>query len=128
MRSRYSAFHQGKIDYLIATSHPSTRRVTDRETFARTVSNTTWTGLRVLAVDGGTEADDTGRVEFVAYYCETGERRATKQLHERSSFVKENGRWFYLSGEHEGLRPVPKPGRNDACWCGSGRKYKKCHA
>ena len=18
-------------------------------------------------------------------------------------------------------------GRNDACWCGSGRKYKKCH-
>lgn len=20
-----------------------------------------------------------------------------------------------------------KPGRNDACWCGSGRKYKKCH-
>ena len=22
---------------------------------------------------------------------------------------------------------LPKPGRNDACWCGSGRKYKKCH-
>ena len=20
-----------------------------------------------------------------------------------------------------------QPGRNDACWCGSGRKYKKCH-
>jgi hypothetical protein len=20
-----------------------------------------------------------------------------------------------------------KPGRNDDCWCGSGRKYKKCH-
>ena len=20
-----------------------------------------------------------------------------------------------------------KPGRNDACWCGSGKKYKKCH-
>jgi preprotein translocase subunit SecA len=20
-----------------------------------------------------------------------------------------------------------KIGRNDACWCGSGRKYKKCH-
>ena len=26
-------------------------------------------------------------------------------------------------------RPKPRPeiGRNDACWCGSGRKYKKCH-
>lgn len=22
----------------------------------------------------------------------------------------------------------PVPGRNDACWCGSGKKYKKCHA
>ena len=21
----------------------------------------------------------------------------------------------------------PAPGRNDACWCGSGKKYKKCH-
>ena len=19
------------------------------------------------------------------------------------------------------------PGRNDPCWCGSGKKYKKCH-
>jgi len=23
--------------------------------------------------------------------------------------------------------PQVKPGRNDACWCGSGKKYKKCH-
>ena len=22
---------------------------------------------------------------------------------------------------------MKKPGRNDECWCGSGRKYKKCH-
>jgi hypothetical protein len=32
------------------------------------------------------------------------------------------------------MRPVepirktaPRPGRNDPCWCGSGKKYKKCH-
>lgn len=24
-------------------------------------------------------------------------------------------------------RKGDKPGRNDPCWCGSGRKYKKCH-
>lgn len=24
-------------------------------------------------------------------------------------------------------REVPKLGRNDACYCGSGLKYKKCH-
>jgi methionyl aminopeptidase len=23
--------------------------------------------------------------------------------------------------------PIKPPGRNDPCWCGSGRKYKKCH-
>jgi uncharacterized protein YecA (UPF0149 family) len=22
---------------------------------------------------------------------------------------------------------VPETGRNDPCWCGSGRKFKKCH-
>jgi hypothetical protein len=25
------------------------------------------------------------------------------------------------------VRPDPKVGRNDPCWCGSGKKYKKCH-
>jgi len=23
--------------------------------------------------------------------------------------------------------PIPKLGRNDICWCGSGKKYKHCH-
>lgn len=131
MRSRYSAFHEGKIDYLIATLHPSKRQATDRESLARTVSTTTWTGLRILAVESGTEGEATGQVEFVAFYREGGAAGphggATKQLHERSRFVKEHGRWFYLSGAHENLLPIPKPGRNDPCWCGSGKKLKKCH-
>lgn len=25
------------------------------------------------------------------------------------------------------FRHAPRPGRNEPCWCGSGRKYKKCH-
>ena len=25
------------------------------------------------------------------------------------------------------VRTGPTPGRNDPCWCGSGKKYKKCH-
>lgn len=24
-------------------------------------------------------------------------------------------------------REIPKLGRNDPCWCGSGKKYKRCH-
>ena len=27
----------------------------------------------------------------------------------------------------EERRELPKIGRNDPCWCGSGKKYKKCH-
>ena len=31
------------------------------------------------------------------------------------------------SGAREPARTGPKLGRNDPCWCGSGKKYKKCH-
>ena len=27
----------------------------------------------------------------------------------------------------EEKKPLPKLGRNDPCWCGSGKKYKHCH-
>ena len=32
---------------------------------------------------------------------------------------------YFASGE-EDVQPENR-GRNDDCWCGSGRKYKKCH-
>ncbi len=31
---------------------------------------------------------------------------------------------YFAPGEKE---PVQIPGRNERCWCGSGRKYKHCH-
>ncbi len=27
----------------------------------------------------------------------------------------------------EEIDPAKLPGRNEPCWCGSGKKYKKCH-
>ncbi|MFW6115643.1 MAG: SEC-C metal-binding domain-containing protein [Chloroflexota bacterium] len=30
-------------------------------------------------------------------------------------------------GQQEGVRPDADLGRNDPCWCGSGKKYKHCH-
>ncbi len=27
----------------------------------------------------------------------------------------------------EPVRRVERPGRNEPCWCKSGKKYKKCH-
>lgn len=124
MRSRYSAFCLSKIDYLLATLHPSQRQPNDRANLLQTLSRTKWTRLRILATNRGAAGDDSGRVEFVATYHEGG---IARRLHERSDFVKENDRWYYHSGEHENLAPSPKPGRNQPCWCGSGKKYKKCH-
>jgi uncharacterized protein len=35
--------------------------------------------------------------------------------------------WASLGPRVETVRKAPQPGRNDLCWCGSGKKFKKCH-
>lgn len=135
MRSRYSAFARLDADdslsdnslannslanYLIATWHPSHRR--DRaDELRQHFGNTVWEGLELLACAAGGVDDDSGTVTFCAHFKE-GNRRG--ELHERSRFVKESGRWFYVDGDQ---LPAIKRGRNDLCWCGSGNKLKRCH-
>ena len=124
MRSRYSAFVLGQVDYLVDTLHPSRRRPQDRENLEAAVASRRWLGLRILGRSEGRAADPAGTVEFEATYEESG-RRGT--LHERSRFVREGERWYYVSGVHDNLPSPKKPKRNEPCWCGSGKKYKKCH-
>ena len=35
--------------------------------------------------------------------------------------------WQSIGPRVEQVRKTAEPGRNDLCYCGSGRKYKKCH-
>ena len=85
MRSRYSAFVLQRADYLLATWHaPQRPPSVDFDAGAR------WLGLEVRAARA--TGDDTAEVEFVA--------RAVR-LHERSRFVREGGRWFYVDGVFE---------------------------
>ena len=35
--------------------------------------------------------------------------------------------WQSLGPRVEPVRRTEEPGRNDPCWCGSGKKFKKCH-
>ena len=89
MRSRYSAFVLGRRDYLLATWHASTC-----PTDLAFEPATRWLGLEVRshrALDA-----DHAEVEFVARCREGG--RATR-LHERSRFVREQGRWWYVDGD-----------------------------
>lgn len=89
MRSRYSAYVLGRMDYVADTWHPSTR-----PSDLRNDSSTRWLGLKVLAQQQHT--DDLAEVEFVARYRQGGGRAV--RMHERSQFVRENGRWFYRDG------------------------------
>lgn len=98
MRSRYTAFAVGAIDYLIQTTAPANRSPGDAELLAEQTQITTWTGLKILTTDAGQKNDTTGVVEFKASF-ESPEGNAT--LHERSRFEREAGQWVYLDGDVE---------------------------
>jgi SEC-C motif-containing protein len=117
MRSRYSAYVLKLSDYLAATWHASTRP----PSLDIGSDTTVWLRLSILSAEKGGKGDDEGMVEFAADY-------QGGQLHERSRFLKEAGRWFYLDGEMLPSQSAEKVGRNDPCPCGSGRKFKKCCA
>jgi SEC-C motif-containing protein len=90
MRSRYTAFVLGREDYLLSSWHPSTRPATldlDTEPAPK------WIGLQVR--DHVQLAPDRAEVEFVARYRVGGRAH---RLHERSRFVREDDRWYYVDG------------------------------
>ena len=90
MRSRYSAFVLEDADYLLATWHPDTRP--GELSFE---PGTRWLGLEVreqLVLDA-----DHAEVEFIARHRAAGGRAL--RLHERSRFVREQGRWYYVDGD-----------------------------
>lgn len=117
MRSRYSAFYMGEVDYLLQTHLPEMQSPDEESQIRATIANTQWVQLEVREARS---AGDTGVVEFIAYYRDG---RGPGQLHERSNFIRKNDRWLYVDGTH---LPASKPQRNDPCWCGSGKKFKKC--
>lgn len=124
MRSRYSAFVTGAFDYLLATHHASARSASERAELEAQAQQLTWLALQVLDTAQGSASDDRGEVEFRAWFATGGRLR---HLHERSRFVREQQRWFYVDAVFCHDRQVDI-GRNDPCFCGSGRKYKHCHA
>jgi SEC-C motif domain protein len=89
MRSRYSAFVLGRVDYLNASWHASTRPAD-----LALEPGVKWLGLEVKrhrVIDA-----DHAEVEFVARSRVAGRGQ---RLHENSRFVREGGRWLYLDGD-----------------------------
>ncbi len=118
MRSRFSAFATGNLDYLKSTWHadfcPQNLTLDSR---------LKWLTLQVLDfIDGESSAE----VEFEASFLARG---SVNGMHERSRFVCQQERWLYTAGDE--LPPTFKrwkPSRNDNCPCGSGKKFKRCCA
>jgi SEC-C motif-containing protein len=127
MRSRYTAYAKHAFDHLERSLSAAQRKDYSAEDAKRWAEQSEWLGLTILRTEGGTAADNEGVVEFSARFRANGQ----EQEHvETATFGREDGRWVY-TGQlpqtgHTVKYEKPKPGRNDPCPCGSGKKYKKC--
>ncbi|MBX3627972.1 MAG: hypothetical protein KF892_23385 [Rhizobacter sp.] len=90
MRSRYTAYVRDLIDYLRATWHASTRP----STIEPNPPGLRWLGLDVKKHE--VQDADHATVEFVAR-SKLGGR--AHRLQEKSRFVREDGRWYYVDGD-----------------------------
>lgn len=126
MRSRYSAYAEHEIDYIINTCVHRGKDDIDYKSTRDWSEQSIWLGLKIISTEKGSSADNEGTVEFEAAYEHNGLKDAH---HETAKFKKENNEWLYVEGHvtHRTIvRSSPKTGRNDPCSCGSGKKFKHC--
>lgn len=89
MRSRYSAFALRNAEYLMITTHSSQQKNHSKEDYLTWATQNEWLKLEIV------KAHDN-IVEFKAWYH--NQEKVLCLHHERSSFVKENGAWYYVDG------------------------------
>lgn len=91
MRSRYSAYATHQADYLVETTHVSQRTLHSKEDILLWATSNQWQKLEVL------KATET-TVEFKAYYLDLNKNQQIH--HEFSTFLQEDGVWYYVDGEY----------------------------
>ena len=90
IRLERSAFAIGDASYLRQTWHPGTAPDDlDLDLGQR------WTRLEIVAVEEGVVDGVRGVVEFRAHWRHGSEQGV---LHERSRFIRQSERWWYLDG------------------------------
>jgi len=152
MRSRFSAYCTKAISYIAQTYHVSQRsaaataEITDfaqaayfldlqvHSASAITVLNNAISQQQPLEPASDTMLPpelvqhlplDASAVATVSFSARFMLQDKLHQLTELSRFVCCAERWFYLDGRLS-PKPAQKISRNDACPCGSGKKYKVC--
>ena len=125
MRSRYSAYCLSNWAYILKTYSKKQRASLSEQALEVSASGTKWLALSVVAPS--TEAQQssatTDQVEFKAYYAVN---HKPYLMHETSDFVMEDNEWRYTTGIMHSDSGLLKTGRNDPCFCGSGKKFKQC--
>lgn len=91
MRSRYTAFCLNDEAYLLGSWHPDTRPASLNLLVDQ--QNIKWTGLKILNHE---QNESTAIVEFIARFKVGGK---AEKIHERSRFVQQDNRWFYVDGD-----------------------------
>lgn len=119
MRSRYSAYCIANYDYVLATYAQAQRQSLNVVELERSANGTHWLALRVHPQNDS----ESHQVEFSAFYIAD---RQLGVLHETSNFIQEGGAWRYVDGTLHSDCGAFQPGRNDECFCGSQKKFKKC--
>jgi SEC-C motif-containing protein len=89
MRSRYSAYVLGLMQYLMQTWHPDTRP----SDLDLSQDATKWLGLTIIRSENIDQHKAV--VEFVARYKVGGNR--AERMHEISEFIYSDA-WYYVSG------------------------------
>ena len=122
MRSRFTAYVMQNEPYLLNTWVVSKRP----KNIDFSQDDSMWTKLEVIQLKKGQKNDKKGIVEFKAYYEQDGEESVMNEI---SQFQKIDGRWLYLNGRVKSIGKVSQQklqGKNAACPCGSGKKFKRC--
>lgn len=115
MRSRYVAYTQSKIDYIQKTMRGKPAEDFNVPNVQQWAKQCEWLPLNVMKT---WEEGEKHFVEFSTGYAFNGVK---EHMHEISEFQRaDDGRLYYLDGESIKLS------RNDPCFCGSGKKLKKC--
>ena len=90
MKSRYAAYATHQAGYLWDTTHSSRRKFYSKAAILNWATANEWQKLEIIDATENT-------VEFKAYFLD--ENKQNQIHHEFSTFIKENGSWFYLDGK-----------------------------
>ncbi|BDD06254.1 YchJ family protein [Aureibacter tunicatorum] len=96
MKSRYSAYVLGKIDYIKQTTHPKKRKSYDFDQLKRWSKESEWCGLEILDAGSKDEKVTKDIVKFKAKFIQSQKMHEHVEL---SRFEKKKGLWYYLDGD-----------------------------